>query len=147
MLTLLLSLKSCICVSEQFQQQLTSFSFVWDKNLSWLLDAILFRPSSFLRCSLVSAAGYSSSPGRHHMTMSRVSALDYLLSILISLINSSRKRNIDWKCHSKGNILFAFVVFQWLSHVRLFAFPRTAACQASLSFTISWSLLKLMFVE
>ena len=34
-----------------------------------------------------------------------------------------------------------------LSHVRLFATPRTAARQASLSFTISQSLLKLMSIE
>ena len=33
------------------------------------------------------------------------------------------------------------------SHVRLFAAPWTAAYQASLSFTNSWSLLKLMFIE
>ena len=33
------------------------------------------------------------------------------------------------------------------SHVWLFATPWTAACQASLSITNSWSLLKLMFVE
>ena len=39
------------------------------------------------------------------------------------------------------------VVVQLLSCVRLFAAPRTAACRASLSFTISWSLLKLMFIE
>ena len=43
-------------------------------------------------------------------------------------------------------------VFQWgavqsLSHVRLFATPWTAARQASLSFTISRSLLKLMSTE
>ena len=38
-------------------------------------------------------------------------------------------------------------VVQFLSHVRLFATPWTAACQASLSFTISWSLLKLMSIE
>ena len=41
-----------------------------------------------------------------------------------------------------------FVVFlQSLSHVRLFATPWTAARQASLSFTNSWSLLKFMSVE
>ena len=33
------------------------------------------------------------------------------------------------------------------SHVWLFATPWTVACQASLSFSISWSLLKLMFIE
>ena len=39
------------------------------------------------------------------------------------------------------------VVVQSLSPVRLFATPWTAACQASLSFTTSWSLLKLMSTE
>ena len=34
-----------------------------------------------------------------------------------------------------------------LSHVHLFVTPWTAACQASLSSTISWSLLKLMSTE
>ena len=38
-------------------------------------------------------------------------------------------------------------VVQSLSGVQLFATPWTAACQASLSFTISWSLLKLMSLE
>ena len=35
---------------------------------------------------------------------------------------------------------------QSLSHVWLFATPRTAACQASLSITNSWSLFKLMSI-
>ena len=39
------------------------------------------------------------------------------------------------------------VVVQSLSHVQLFVTPWTAARQAPLSFTISWSLLKLMSVE
>ena len=39
------------------------------------------------------------------------------------------------------------VVVQSLSHVQLFATPSTAAGQASLSFTISLSLLKLMSIE
>ena len=38
-------------------------------------------------------------------------------------------------------------VVQSLSHVWFFAIPWTAAHQASLSFTISWSLLKLMSIE
>ena len=38
-------------------------------------------------------------------------------------------------------------VVQSLSRVQLFATPWTAACQASLSFTISRSLLKLMSIE
>ena len=38
-------------------------------------------------------------------------------------------------------------VVQSLSHVRLFGTPCTAACQVSLSFTTSWSLLKLLSNE
>ena len=36
---------------------------------------------------------------------------------------------------------------QLLSHVQLFMIPWTAACQASLSITNSWSLLKLMSIK
>ena len=39
------------------------------------------------------------------------------------------------------------VVVQSLNRVHLFVTPRSAACQASLSFTISQSLLKLMSIE
>ena len=39
------------------------------------------------------------------------------------------------------------VVVQLLSHIRLFVTPWTAECQASLSFTVSQSLLKLMCIE
>ena len=36
---------------------------------------------------------------------------------------------------------------QSLSRVRLFALPWTAACQASLSSAVSWSLFQLMSIE
>ena len=36
---------------------------------------------------------------------------------------------------------------QWLSHVQLFVTPWTAACQASLSITSSWSSLRLTSIE
>jgi len=39
------------------------------------------------------------------------------------------------------------VVVQSLSCVQLFATPWTAACQAPMSFTISWSLLRLKSIE
>ena len=39
------------------------------------------------------------------------------------------------------------IVVQLLSHVHLFVTPLTAAHQASLSFTISWRLLKLLSIE
>ena len=41
----------------------------------------------------------------------------------------------------------AVVVVQSLSRVQLFAIPWTEACQTSLSYTISWSLFKLMSIE
>ena len=43
--------------------------------------------------------------------------------------------------------LFQFSSVQSLSHVWLFATPWIAACQASLSITNFWSLLKLMSIE
>ena len=46
-----------------------------------------------------------------------------------------------------ANIFKVVVVVQSLSCVRLFATPLIAACQASLYFTISRSLLKLMSIE
>ena len=42
------------------------------------------------------------------------------------------------------NSLRLLLLFKLLNHLRLFVTPWTAACQASLSFTISWSLLKFM---
>ena len=58
--------------------------------------------------------------------------------------------NLDdnYTCHSNSNVwIFSLVVVQLLSHVWLFATPWTAACQAPLSFTISWSLYKFMYIE
>ena len=44
-----------------------------------------------------------------------------------------------------GSLQFKSV--QSLSHVQLFVTPWTAACQAFLSITNSWSLLKLMYIQ
>ena len=48
---------------------------------------------------------------------------------------------------SSMSTLLSVVVVQLLSLVWFFAAPRTAACQASLPFTILWSLLKLISIE
>ena len=45
------------------------------------------------------------------------------------------------------HLICLYVLIQSLSHVRLFATPWIAACQASLSFNISLSFLKLMSSE
>ena len=46
-----------------------------------------------------------------------------------------------------GSFAVVVVAAQWLSCVQLFATPWTAAHQAPLSFTVSWSLLKFIFIE
>ena len=48
---------------------------------------------------------------------------------------------------AKSVNVHVYVVVRLLSHVRFFATPLTSACQASLSFTISQSLLKLMSIK
>ena len=45
------------------------------------------------------------------------------------------------------SVQYSYIVVQSLSSVQLFATPWTAACQASLSLTVSLSLLKLMSIE
>ena len=62
---------------------------------------------------------------------------------LLSQIAIFYLRNINLYIY----LCFQFRSVQLLSLVQLFVIPWTAACQASLSFTISWSLLKLMSIE
>ena len=70
---------------------------------------------------------------------------------LLALQPSTRGRVGILKANSKLMLLESvslwIVIVQSFSHVRLFVTPWTAACQASLSFTISWSLLKLMSIK
>ena len=54
---------------------------------------------------------------------------------------------IFWQQHSWNFRSTRLVVVQLLSCVWLFATPRSAACQAAPSFTISWTLPKLMSIE
>ena len=63
-----------------------------------------------------------------------------LIRRLLAIINT--ERNAFWR-----PVFGKFVVFQLLSLVWLFATPWSASHQTSLSFTISWSLLKLMLIE
>ena len=51
---------------------------------------------------------------------------------------------VDWLF---GSWVFQFLKWESLNFVWLFTTLRTEACQASLTFTISWSLLKLMSTE
>ena len=66
--------------------------------------------------------------------------------IIINIFTMSIFLNRTW-----GKLFFSYlasvVVFHLLSHVQLFATPGTTACQATLSFTVSWSLFKFMSIE
>ena len=60
-------------------------------------------------------------------------------------------KDLGKRLHERGNsrceVLVVVVVVESLSRVQLFVTPWTAACQASLSFITSQSLLKLMSIE
>ena len=79
---------------------------------------------------------------QHHRNPSLCRKLQLKLTVLWRPIGPS-------KTNTKNDILFIIgvVAVQLLSGVWLFATPWTAAHQASLSLTISWSLLKLMSIE
>ena len=84
----------------------------------------------------------------------------FLLYLMFSK-NMGRKQMLYWSrnfhncesltwCHSFSVLLLCSWIISHVvsvSHVQLFVTPWTAAHQASLSFTISWSVLKLMSIE
>ena len=79
--------------------------------------------------------------------------------VMMTLYTRQQKRQIKridfWPLWEKARVgifekialMNIVVVVQSLNHVQLFVNPRTAACQASLFFTILPSLLKLMPIE
>ena len=67
--------------------------------------------------------------------------------------NKKRRKKAQWLIiqifHKTDNYYNNHIIssVQLLSHVQFFVTPWTAACQASLSITNSWTLLKLMSIE
>ena len=71
-----------------------------------------------------------------------------ILKFLVTISSSLQPHGVLWFLGTDLSV--SLVQFSWvqlLSHVRLFATPWTAAGQASLSITNSWSLLKLKSIE
>ena len=62
-------------------------------------------------------------------------------------ISLCQQRSIQSKLWFFHSPVWKWVVVQLLSYVQPFVTPYTVACKASLSFTISWSLLKLVSIE
>ena len=64
-----------------------------------------------------------------------------------TLLKIGERKNIDYAEQNKNNSNNNHNVVQLLSRVQLFATPRTAACQTSLSFSVFSSLLNLLSIE
>ena len=78
--------------------------------------------------------------------------MNHLCFPIIIFLSVPHCEKIEMSCSNWYITLYlvtpvCFSSVQLLSHVRLFATPWTAACQAFLSITSSWSLLKLMSIE
>ena len=86
--------------------------------------------------------------GKKKKTKNRNNVENFILreSCIYSAANIPKNYQLSNDCQSEL-FLIQFSSVQSLSHVQLFATPWTAACQASLSITNSWGLLKLMSIE
>ena len=80
-----------------------------------------------------------------HMIIAQVNKLTTASWETLSQKHPAKLCTFEWKFFRTNASLV--LVVQSLSRVQLLATPWTAAGQASLSFTISWSLLKLMSTE
>ena len=69
-----------------------------------------------------------------------------LSRLVITFLPRSKRLLISW-LQSPPAVILLLLLLSRFSRVRLFATPRTAAHQASLFFTIPWSLFKLMSIE
>ena len=74
-------------------------------------------------------------------------AFELLLFNNYSFVIHLIKLSLHYKDSGNLVMIYYVVVVQLLSHVLLFATPWTSPCQASLSFIISQSLLKLISIE
>ena len=77
--------------------------------------------------------------------MGRVDRLEKLKTRSIIFARGAKRLSL-LRIWAKQTCVVWLVVVQFSSHVQLFATPWTAACQASLTLTISWSLPKLMSI-
>ena len=79
---------------------------------------------------------------QHEVKMSYNLPLDFQWNMEVQIpVHLHKKKTGQIFC------LFFDILVQSLNYVQLFAMPWTAACQASLSFTISQSLLTVMSIE
>ena len=72
--------------------------------------------------------------------------MNFLIQFIHSCITAIEHLIPSIVCFSLRDIVVVVVVQSW-SHVLLLAAPWTAACEASLSYTVSWYWLKFMSIE
>jgi len=103
--------------------------------------------------SSFSLSSLSGSPVRSILGLYIVSRVSYFLKYIFHPLNLSMLHFWVVSCDiPSSSVILSLAAYQFssvqsLSHVRLFATPWTAAHQASVSITNSWSLLKLMSIE
>ena len=115
---------------EKKSEEVIWVSFTSQKFLPPLAEPVHLLKSIWVLCLLKPRLSYSSSSLSAERTRKKREILD----------KEAKREN-----HRKLGAEFSSI--QSLSHVQLFATPWTAVCQASLSITNSWSLLKLMSIE
>ena len=98
------------------------------------LHTVLYSDCISLHSHHHTAEGLFISPSLQHLLF-----VDFLMMASLTGVRLTPHRSFD--------MCTLFVVVQSLSHVRLFATPWTAACQAPLPSTVSQNLLKFMSFE
>ena len=121
----------------------------WRCTRSWILISGIQEPGASISCFVLFTLLHTSldiqrlihmhvSDSSSHTRASNVSYTSYLTE-------SVKDRGIFEGY--EGFLMVYFSSVQLLSHIQLFVTPWTAARQASLSITNSWSLLRLMSIE
>ena len=108
------------CKSLQFQKLRTNNAFLLFQDENQTVGCLVFALGGEYRCSM------------------------WLVNFIAPSYPHASKMQPSVACYTS---LSSVQFFQWLSHVRLFVTPWTAACQASLSITNTQSLLKFMSIE
>ena len=97
------------------------------------------------RHSVNSSGGPRRTVCQYHTKTTRNTAVVEQVGFQLAAVREDIQDEEMWDSSVKGSE--EVVIFQFLSCIQLFATPRTEAFQASLSITISWSLLKFISIE